>query len=80
MRRIVVRAPACGADIITYLKRVLRIHAEELQAGERVEFVFDLERFSFAAAVFESLMAGAGLKVVSARDVDGARVFEAEKV
>jgi hypothetical protein len=79
MRRIVVRAPACGADIITYLKRVLRIHAEELRAGERVEFVFDPERFSFAAAVFESLMTGAGLKVVGAREGDGARIFEAEK-
>ena len=79
MQRIVVRAPACGADIITYLKRVLRIHAEELQTGERVEFVFDPERFSFAAAVFESLMAGAGLQVVGAREGDGARVFEAEK-
>jgi hypothetical protein len=79
MQRIVVRAPACGADIITYLKRVLRIHAEELRAGERVEFVFDPERFSFATAIFESLMAGAGLKVVAAREADGARIFEAEK-
>ena len=79
MRRIVVRAPPCGADIITYLKRVLRIHAEELRAGERAEFVFDPERFSFAAAVFESLMTGAGLKVVGAREEDRARIFEAEK-
>ena len=79
MRRIVVRAPACGADIITYLKRVLRIYAEELRAGERVEFVFDPERFSFAAAIFESLMTGAGLKAIGAREGDGARIFEAEK-
>ncbi len=80
MQRIVVRAPACGADIVTYLKRVFRIHAEELQAGERVEFVFDAERFSFAAAIFESLMAGAGLRLIAAREGEGARVFEAEKV
>ena len=79
MQRIVVRAPACGTDIVTYLKRVLRIHAEGLQAGERVEFVFDAERFPFAAAIFESLMAGAGLKLIGAREEDGARVFEAEK-
>ncbi len=79
MQRIVVRAPACGADIITYLKRVLRIHAEELQAGERVEFTFDAERFPFAAAIFESLMAGAGLRLITAREEDGSRVFEVEK-
>ncbi len=79
MQRIVVRAPACGADIITYLKRVLRIHAEELQAGERVEFTFDAERFPFAAAIFESVMAGAGLRLITAREEDGSRVFEVEK-
>ena len=79
MRRIVVRAPACSADTITYLKRVFRIHAEELKQGERVEFVFDAERFPFAAAIFESLMAGAGFKVIGAREEGEARVFEAEK-
>jgi hypothetical protein len=79
MQRIVVRAPACGADIITYLKRVLRIHAEELQAGERVEFAFDAERFPFAAAIFESVMTGAGLRLIVAREEDGSRVFEVEK-
>ncbi len=80
MYRIVVRAPACGADIITYLKRIFRIHAEELQAGERVEFAFDAERFPFAAAIFESLMAGASLRVVSAREEGGSRVFEVQRV
>ncbi len=79
MQRIVVRAPACGADIITYLKRVLRIHAEELQAGERVEFAFDAERFPFATAIFESVMTGAGLRLIAAREEDGSRVFEVEK-
>ncbi len=78
MRRIVVRAPACG-DSIALLRRVFRIHAEELQAGERVEFTVDAERFPFAAAIFESLMAGAGLKLIGAREEDGARVFEVEK-
>ena len=80
MRRIVVRAPACGADTITYLKRVLRIQAEELQAGERAEFLFDAERFPFAAAIFDSLLTGAGLRVMGAREADGSRVFEVEKV
>ena len=79
MQRIVIRAPACGADIITYLKRVFRIHAEELQPGEQAEFVFDAERFPFAAAIFESLMAAAGLKVVGAREEDGTRIFSTEK-
>ena len=79
MQRIIVRAPACGADIVTYLKRVFRIHAEELQAGERVEFVFDAERFPFAAAIFESLMAGAGLRLIASQEEDGSRVFEVEK-
>ena len=79
MRRIVVRAPACGADIITYLKRVFRIHAEELQPGERAEFVFDAERFPFAEAIFESLMKAAGLRLIAARAEDGTRVVAAEK-
>jgi hypothetical protein len=79
MRRIVVRAPACSADSIIYLKRVFRLHAEELQPGEQAEFVFDAERFPFAAAIFESLMAGAGLKVVGAREEAGTRIFAAEK-
>jgi hypothetical protein len=79
MRRIVVRAPACGADIITYLKRVFRIHAEELQPGERAEFVFDAERFPFAEAIFESLMAAAGLRMIGVRAEDGTRVFAAER-
>ena len=79
MQRIVVRPPACGADIIIYLKRVFRIHAEELQGGERVEFVFDAERFSFAAAIFESLMACARLRLIAGREEDGSRVFEVEK-
>ncbi len=80
MRRIVVRAPACSADSITYLRRVFGIHAEELQAGERIEFAFDAERFPFAPAIFESLMVGAGLKLVGTREDDGTRVFEVEKV
>ncbi len=80
MRRIVVKAPACGADIITYLKRVFRIHAEELQAGERVALSFDAERFPFALAIFESLMTTAGMRVVGTREEDGDRVFEIEKV
>ena len=79
MRRIVVRAPACG-DSITLLRRVFRIHAEELQAGDRVEFSFDAERFPFAAAIFQSLMTGAGLKLITAREEGGTRIFEAEKV
>lgn len=79
MRRIVVRAPACGADIITYLKRVFGIHAEELQPGEQVEFAFDAERFPFAEAIFKSLMAAAGLRMITARAEDGTRVFAAEK-
>jgi len=64
MRRIVVRAPACGADIITYLKRVFGIHAEELQPGEHVEFAFDAERFPFAEAIFKSLMAAAAIVAI----------------
>ena len=80
MQRIVVRAPACSADSITYLRRVFRLQAEELRTGERVALIFDAERFPFATAVFESLMAGAGLRVVGAGDEDGARVFEVEKV
>lgn len=79
MQRIVIRAPACGADIITYLKRVFRIHAEELQPGERAEFVFDAERFPFAEAIFESLLAGVGLRMIGVRPEDGTRVFAAEK-
>ena len=79
MRRIVVRAPACGADIITYLKRVFGIHAEELQPGEQAEFVFDAERFPFAEAIFKSLMADAGLRMFGARVVEGTRIFGAEK-
>jgi len=79
MRRIVVRAPACGADIITYLKRVFGIHAEELQPGEHVEFAFDAERFPFAEAIFESLMKAAGLRLIAARAEDGTRVVAAEK-
>jgi len=79
MRRIVIRAPACGADIITYLNRVFRIHAEELQPGERAEFVFDAERFPFTDAIFESLMAAAGLRMFGACVVEGTRIFAAEK-
>ena len=79
MRRIVVRAPACGADIITYLKRVFGIHADELQPGEHVEFAFDAERFPFAEAIFESLMAAAGLRMIAARAEDGTRIVAAEK-
>lgn len=80
MRRIIVEAPACSADIITYLKRVFRIHAEELQPGERVEFAFDAERFPFAAAIFESLLAGVGLKVLSTREEVSVRLLEVEKL
>ena len=79
MRRIVVRAPACSADSIIYLKRVFRIHAEELQPGEQVEFAFDAERFPFAEAIFESLMAAAGLRMIAARAEDGTRIVAAEK-
>jgi len=79
MRRIVVRAPACG-DSIAFLRRVFRIHAEELNQGERVEFVFDGERFPFPAAIFESLLAGAGFKLITSNGEDGTRIFEAEKV
>lgn len=79
MRRIVVRAPACGADIIIYLKRVFGIHAEELQPGEQAEFAFDAERFPFADAIFESLMAAAGLRMITTRVVEGTRIFAAEK-
>ncbi len=80
MRRIVVRAPACSADIITYLKRVFQIHAEELQPGERVEFAFDADPFPFATAIFESLLAGVGLKLLSTREDDSIRVIEVEKL
>ena len=79
MRRIVVRAPACGADIITYLKRVFGIHAEELQPGERAEFVFDAERFPFAEAIFESLMTAASLRMIGVRAEGGTRLFAVEK-
>jgi ubiquinone/menaquinone biosynthesis C-methylase UbiE len=79
MRRIAIRAPACGADIITYLKRVFRIHAEELQPGDQVEFVFDAERFPFADAIFKSLMAAAGLRMITARAEDGTRIVAAER-
>lgn len=80
MRRILVRAPACSADIVTFLKHTLQIHAEELQPSERVEFVFDAERFSFPAAIFESLLGNVGLKVCSTREEASNRVFEAEKL
>lgn len=80
MRRIVVRTLSCGADIITYLKGTLRMHAEELQPRERVEFAFDAGRFSFATAIFESLLAGVGLKLLSIREEDGIRVLEVEKL
>ena len=80
MQRIVVRALTCSADIITYLKRVFQIHAEELQPGERVEFAFDAERFQFPAAIFESLLAGVGLKLLSTREEDSIQVLEVEKL
>ncbi|MBI2883314.1 MAG: hypothetical protein HYY11_05350 [Candidatus Methylomirabilis oxyfera] len=80
MQRIVVRAPTCSADIITYLKGIFRFHAEELQPAERVEFAFDADRFPFAIAIFESLLAGAGLKLLSTREEDGMRLFEVEKL
>ena len=80
MRRIVVRAPACSADIITYLKRVFQIHTEELQPGERVEFAFDAGPFPFAAAIFVSLLTDVGLKILSTREEDNNRVFEVEKL
>jgi hypothetical protein len=80
MRRIVVRALTCSADIISYLKGVLRIHAEELQPAERVEFAFDAGRFPFAISIFESLLAGVGLKLLSTREEDGIRVLEVEKL
>ncbi len=80
MQRIVVRAPACSADIITYLKRVFQIHAEELQPGERVELAFDAERFPFALAIFESLLAGVGLTLLSTREEENTRLLVVEKV
>ncbi len=80
MRRIVIRTPGCGADTITYLRRIFRLHAEELKSGEQVAFVFDAERFPFAAAIFESLMALAGLTMVAMREEDGTRVVEARRV
>ena len=79
MRRIVVRAPACSADIVTFLKHTLRTHAEELQPGERAEFVFDAERFSFPVAIFESLLAGVGLQLLSTHKEDSTQVLEVEK-
>lgn len=79
MQRIVVRAPGCGADTITYLRRIFRMHAEELKPGECVVFVLDAERFPFAAAIVESLLAEAGFTVLSIREEDGTRVFEVLK-
>ncbi|PWB80901.1 MAG: hypothetical protein C3F08_03260 [Candidatus Methylomirabilota bacterium] len=79
MRRIVVRAPTCSADIVIFLKHALRTHTEELQPGEQAAFVFDAERFSFSVAIFESLLAGVGLQLLSSRDEDGIRVFEVQK-
>ncbi len=80
MRRIIVRAPACGADIIIYLKGVFRFHAGELQPAEQAEFAFDADRFPFAAAIFESLLTDVGLKILSTREEDNIRVFEVEKL
>jgi hypothetical protein len=79
MRRIVIRAPTCGADLITFLKRVLTLHAQELQRGERIELAFDIDRFPFATSIFESLLAGADLRAVAYRREDAGHVFEAEK-
>ncbi len=79
MRRIVICAPGCGADTITYLRRIFRMHAEELKPSERVAFVLDAERFPFAAAIVESLLAGAGFTVLAMREEHGTRVFEARK-
>lgn len=79
MRRIVVRAPACGADIVTFLKHALRTHAEELQPGERAAFVFDAERFSFPIEIFKALLAGVGLQLCLTREEDGTHVLEVEK-
>ena len=80
MRRIVVRAPACSADIITYLKGVFRFHAGELQPGERLEFAFDVDPFPFVTAIFESLLTGVGLKILSTREEDHIRLFEVAKL
>jgi hypothetical protein len=80
MRRIFIRAPGCGADTITYLRRIFRLHAEELKPGEEVAFVFDAERFPFAAAIFASLMGSAGLTMIAVREEDGTRVVEARRV
>jgi hypothetical protein len=80
MQRIVVRAPTCSADIITYLKGIFRFHAEELQPGERVEFAFDAERLPFATAIFESLLAGVGLKLLATREEDSVRILDVEKL
>jgi hypothetical protein len=80
MRRIVVRAPTCSADIITYLRGLFRFHAEELQPAERAEFACDADRFPFAPVIFESLLTGAGLKLLSMREEGTIRVFEVEKL
>jgi hypothetical protein len=79
MRRIVIPAPGCGADAITYLRRIFRLHADGLTSGEQVAFVFDLERFPFAAAIFQSLLAETSFTVIAMREENGARVFEARK-
>ena len=79
MRRITVRALTCGADIITYLKGVLRMHAGELQPGEHVEFAFDAERFPFADTIFNSLLTAVDFKLLSMREENGIRVLEVEK-
>jgi len=80
MQRIIIRAPACSADSITHLKGVFRMHAEELPPGERAELLFDAERFPFATAIFESLLASAGFRVLRASEENGARIFEVERV
>lgn len=80
MRRIVIRALTCSADVIAYLKGALRLHAEELQPGEQVALAFDAEKFPFADAIFESLLAGVGLALVSKREEDGIRIFEVERL
>jgi hypothetical protein len=59
----------------TYLKRVWNPPG----ALSRREGFADAERFPFADAIFESLMAAAGLRMIAARAEDGTRVFAAEK-
>jgi hypothetical protein len=41
---------------------------------------FDTERFPFALAIFESLLAGVGLALLSTREEENTRLLVVEKV